>query len=164
MPHFDIKRWDNGNALFGGEYESLRACVEAAVRQRVELFRADLRSADLYSANLYSANLCSADLCSANLRSANLCLADLYSANLAWQSHDLLAEILRRAAGDEIEKLKVAGAILLMRDKCWQEFSKLAQRDPLGDWALDTLAEWVQPDDGAPDIIRQRHAAKLVAT
>jgi hypothetical protein len=60
---------------------------------------------------------------------------------------------LKRAAGDDIDKLKVAGLIMMCRDKCWKDF--LAMRDPLTGWAMDVLAEWVQDGDGAPDELRE---------
>ena len=66
------------------------------------------------------------------------------------------ANLLRRAAGDDIAKLKVAGLLLVCREKCWSEFAGMAKRDPLGDWALDSLAEWAAEGDGAPEIVRSR--------
>jgi hypothetical protein len=44
--------------------------------------------------------------------------------------------------------------LVICREKCWKDF--LSLRDPLTDWALDTLAEWVQDDDGAPKEVRER--------
>jgi len=104
---FEIKHRFTGSVIFSLETESLKLCVEAAVKSRANLYNANLysanlrcadlcsanlRCADLYSADLYSADLCSAnlysadlrcaDLCGANLRSANLCGANLRSANL----------------------------------------------------------------------------------
>ena len=89
-----------------------------------------------------------ADLRFANLRSADLRSADLRSAKLAWQSHDLLAEILQRAAGDDIEKLKIAGFVLVSRNKCWDGFLEL--HDPLSSWATGVLREWITDNDEHP--------------
>ena len=124
-----------------------------------DLGDADLGGAYLGDADLGDADLGGADLRGANLRGANLSGANLRGAKLAFQSHDLLAEILRRAAGDDIAKLKAAGLILISRDKCWREFLVMAAHEPLADWALDELARWVQPGDGAPEVLRQRAAA-----
>ena len=165
------------------------ADLRSADLSYANLHSANLHSADLHSADLHSANLCSADLSSADLRSANLHYANLRYANLsyadlrsadlrsadlsyanlryanlskiriAYQSHDLLAEILKRSAGDDIAKLKVAGLILISRDKCWEGFLDMAEHEPLADWALDELAKWVQPGDEAPKILRKRAAA-----
>ena len=170
--------------------ESLIECVKANLANLSDayLHGANLRDANLHGANLHGANLRGANLSGANLSDANLSGANLSGANLsganlgganlsganlgganlggakvAWQSHDLLAELLRRAAGNDIAKLKVAGLLLVCRDKCWKDFLGIASRDPLGGWALDALAEWVQDDDGAPPEIRERAtAAKTV--
>jgi len=113
-----------------------------------DLSGANLSGADLSGADFSGAKLSGADLRGADFSGANLSGADLSGAKLAWQSHDLLAEILKRAAGDDIAKLKVAGVILLCREKCWREL--LAIRDPLTGWAIGVLREWVQDGDGAP--------------
>jgi len=77
MTLFDIKHRFSGEVLFKLETESLKLCVEAAVKGR-----ANLRDADLRGANLRGANLCGANLRGANLRGANLCGANLRGANL----------------------------------------------------------------------------------
>jgi hypothetical protein len=56
---------------------------------------------------------------------------------LSWESHDLLAEILRRAAGLDLAKRKIAGLVLVSRDWCWEEFGQLLADDPEG-------AAWVR--------------------
>jgi len=83
---------------------------------------------------------------------ANLSGADLSGANLNWGSHDLLSEILVRHSGEDIDKLKVAGLLLVCRNKCWKDF--LVLNDPLNGWALDTLAEYVKDGDNAPAVLR----------
>ncbi|MBB5664792.1 hypothetical protein GGE68_002989 [Rhizobium leguminosarum] len=60
----------------------LGLAVKWAIKEKADLYGADLRSADLYGADLRSADLRSADLYGANLRSANLYGADLYGADL----------------------------------------------------------------------------------
>ena len=79
---FEIKsRWD-ASVLFSLETDSLKLCIEAAVKSRANLRGADLGGADLRGANLGSANLGGADLGSADLRGANLGGANLGNANL----------------------------------------------------------------------------------
>jgi uncharacterized protein YjbI with pentapeptide repeats len=88
----DIKSWFTGSVLFSLETESLRLCVEAAVKSGANLsganlyganlYGADLSRANLYGANLSRANLSGADLSGANLSRANLSGADLSRANL----------------------------------------------------------------------------------
>lgn len=150
-----------------------------------DLFNADLSGADLSEANLSRANLIEANLEGAdlegaylrgayltrvNLTGANLTEADLYraylyranltGATLTFRSRELLSEILRQAAADDIEKLKLAGLVLMQRHWCWQHF--LVLNDPLRGWALDELARWHVEGDNAPGFIVER-AARLTA-
>ena len=145
-------RWTN-DIIYSGE-----TIAEAVTANRADLREANLSGADLSGANLHDANfrgadLSYADLSGANLHDANFRGADLSGANffgakLAWLSHDLIAEILRRAAGDDIEKLKVAGLILLCRNKCWNDFLSIG--DPLTDWAIGELLLWIVEGDQHP--------------
>ena len=100
-----------------------------------------------------------ADLSSANLYGANLSGADLSRAKINWQSHDLLAEILRLAAGADIQKRSVAGLILVSRDWCWKEF--LALDHPEKEWALTELAKWIQDGDRHPEILDEYRQGAL---
>jgi uncharacterized protein YjbI with pentapeptide repeats len=123
------------------------------------LTEANLTGANLDRANLREAYLREANLTGANLTGANLTGAYLYEANLDgavinWQSHDLIAEILRQAAGDNVQRRMVAGLVLVSRDWCWDKF--LALDMPERAWALDTLAAFVRDDDNAPAVLRER--------
>ena len=122
---------------------------------RADLRGADLRGADLQEANLQRASLQGASLQGANLYRANLCWANLYGAKMNWQSHNLIAELLRRAAGSYPEKRKVAGLVLISRDWCWENFQKHCGSDPLFAWAIETLRQYVTDGDDAPDILRE---------
>ena len=94
---FEIKNRWNCSVIFSLETESLKLCIEAAIKSEADLRGAnlyeadlreanlrgaDLRGANLRGANLRGANLRGADLRGANLREANLYGADLYGANL----------------------------------------------------------------------------------
>jgi len=79
---FEIKSRATGAILFSLETESMKLCIEAAIKSSANLSSADLRSADLRSADLRSADLRSADLRSADLRSADLRSVDLRYADL----------------------------------------------------------------------------------
>ena len=84
---FEIKSRFNESVLFSLETESLKLCVEAAIKSRANLsganlYDADLSGADLSGADLYGANLYGANLYGANLSGAYLYGADLYGANL----------------------------------------------------------------------------------
>ena len=182
----EIKNRWTGSVLFEVDIGSSKLAVEAAVKggadlRRADLHGADLREADLRGADLLGANLHEADLHGADLRGADLREADLHGADLHeadlrgadlhgadlekgktkidWESHNLVAEILRRAAGDDIEKLKIAGLVLLCRDWCWNQFSKID--DPLKQWAFDVLHPWVIGGENAPDVLKPIEAKSI---
>ncbi|HMU17683.1 MAG TPA: pentapeptide repeat-containing protein [Thauera aminoaromatica] len=75
-------RW-SGSVLFEIETDSLRLCLEAAVKAGADLARANLVGANLVGANLAGANLMDANLAGANLAGANLMDANLVGADLA---------------------------------------------------------------------------------
>ena len=60
-----------GGVLFSLETETLKLCVEAAVKSRANLYGANLSGADLSGANLSGANLYGANLYGANLKEVN---------------------------------------------------------------------------------------------
>jgi len=78
---YEITHYD-GPVLFSLECESLRICIEAAVKAGANLVGARLRGANLVGADLRGANLVGADLRGANLVGANLVGANLVGANL----------------------------------------------------------------------------------
>ena len=118
------------------------------------MFSGECTLADLAQAN--RANLSRANLSGANLSRASLSGSDLSETKINWQSHDLLAEILRRAAGADIQKRSLAGLILISRDWCWKEFLSLDHTER--EWALGELAKWVQDGDRHPEILDQYRA------
>jgi len=79
---FEIKHRYSGVALFSGGADSLRLCIEAAVKSRANLYGANLSRADLSGANLFGANLFRADLRGADLSGADLSGANLFGAYL----------------------------------------------------------------------------------
>jgi len=92
---FEIKSRYSASILFSLETESLKLCVEAAVKGGADLRGADLRGADLRGADLGWAYLRGADLRGAYLRGADLRGADLRGADLGWA--DLRGADLRGA-------------------------------------------------------------------
>jgi uncharacterized protein YjbI with pentapeptide repeats len=82
MALFEIKHRFSGSVLFSLETESLKLCVEAAVKGGANLRGADLGGANLGGADLHGANLGGANLRGADLGGANLGGADLHGANL----------------------------------------------------------------------------------
>jgi hypothetical protein len=113
---------------------------------------ADLRGANLRRANLRGANLRGANLEGADLRGANLEGADLRGAKLPWNSHNVLSEILWRAARTRSQQM-LAAFVGRATHMCWDDFRKM--RHPAKQWARRELAKWVRPNDGAPDYIRK---------
>lgn len=129
---------------------------------------ADLSKANFYGANLRQVNFHGADLSEASFRFADLRGADLGEANLRlsdfhradlyetsldgsrlnWGDNELLAKILFQAAGEDVERRKIAGLVAISRDWCWEDF--LAIQDPLKKWAIQTLSQHLQPGDDAP--------------
>lgn len=138
----------NGELIGTGDSVRWVAEEQKADLRWASLCGADLREADLREADLSGADLRGADLRWASLRWANLRGANLRGAKLNWQSHDMLAEILRTASGNDIEKAKVAGFVLISRGWCWKQF--LATDDPLMPWAIGVLREYITDGDDHP--------------
>ena len=81
--NIEVRRWDNNNIIYSGEFESIEICIKNGLKKGKDFFRADLIRADLTGANLIDANLIDADLSDADLRDANLTGANLTGADLS---------------------------------------------------------------------------------
>lgn len=148
-----LKGVDLRGANLGGAHLA-RADLRKAKLNDADLIGASLACADLRGASLAGALLRGADLAGADLRGADLTEVDLRSADLEradfrgarlnFYSHELLAEILRRAAGDDIEKLKWTGLLLVKRDWRWEKW--LSLKGPLTAWMRDELRGWAGKD------------------
>jgi hypothetical protein len=125
MPLFQIKSRLNGIVRFEGEYDSLAACVEAAVKYGADLYGADLTGARLPYARLSGARFCGADLSGAYLvgadfSGADLSGADLYGARLSGV----------RFCGADLSNMRFSGADLSganFSGAMWRE-TKLGRR------------------------------------
>jgi uncharacterized protein YjbI with pentapeptide repeats len=112
----------DGVILYTSKAKDLRAAVEEAVKDGVNLSKANLAEAVLRGVNLSKANLAEANLSLANLARANLSLANLAGANLARANlslanlagANLAAANLCRVdlAGVNLSKANLYGAIL----------------------------------------------------
>ena len=142
MAKFEIESRYSSEVLYTLEGDTLKDAVAKAIANRQPLRGADLSDADLSDADLSDADLSDADLRGAVLRGADL----------SWQSHDLLAEVLRREAGEDVEKRMIAGLILVSRDWCWLKF--LSLQVPQREWALSVLARYAANDENAPEALR----------
>ena len=102
---FQIKCRFTAKVLFEGDYPTLKATVEAAVKARANLAGADLAGADLADANLARAYLADAYLARANL--ADAYLADAYLADAYLARADLAdaknAETCRLETGETLK-------------------------------------------------------------
>ena len=122
MKPFEIKSWSTTEVLFSSEEcDNIKLCLEAAVKVRTCLARADLTGADLTG-------------------------ADLRGARLSWTSHTLLAEILRREADDNIMKCSFTGLVLINQHWCWDKWISL-EITPEIRWAAAVLSKWIKPDE-----------------
>ena len=152
------KKWVN-NEKSGVRADLARANLEGAC-----LTGADLRGVDLEGAFLTRANLTRADLRGTCLIGAYLTGADLTEAIINWMSHALISEILRAVAGANVEKLKLAGLVLIgqnMVDWCWEKY--LSLDDPLTDWALSVLHPYMRDEDNAPEMLRNYEPKEVSA-
>ena len=142
-----LEKYAEGRDLQGADLRSAnlrcadfeRADLRGANLMGANLRCADFERADLWGADLRGADLRGADLRGADLMGANLMGAYLRGANINWTRHELVAEILRQAAGDNIEKLQLAGLILVCKNKCWEEFMQIEQVMKLKDWWLEVF-------------------------
>ena len=157
MKPFEIKSCSTAEVLFSSEEcDNIKLCLEAAVKVRTCLARADLRGAYLTGANLAGAyltganltgaDLTGADLTGAYLAGAYLAGANLTGARLSWTSHTLLAEILRREADDNIMKCSFTGLVLINQHWCWDKWISL-EITPEIRWAAAVLSKWIKPDE-----------------
>src|SRR3990167_8710493 len=94
---FEIKQRFTGKILFALETDSIKLCVEAAIKS----------GANLYGADLYRANLSGADLSGANLYGADLSGAK--NADLVMARTSILPD------GDLIGWKKISNAIVKLR-------------------------------------------------
>ena len=107
----------NGEVIFSGDFESIKKCVEAAVKSGAYLSGAYLSGADLRDAYLRGADLSGADLSGAYLRGAYLSGADLRGAYLSGadlSGADLRGAYLRGAylSGADLRGADLRGAYL----------------------------------------------------
>ena len=79
---FEIKNRFTGEVVFSSTKTTYKDVVEEAVKNKVDLYGADLYGTDLGKANLGGADLRGANLYRTDLGGADLGGADLYGANL----------------------------------------------------------------------------------
>jgi len=170
----------DGASLVGASLDGARlvgaslvgASLVGARLNGARLDGASLDGASLDGARLDGARLVGASLVGARLDGARLDGARLVGARLNWQSHWLLAELLRRdlverldgsnedgeadaadLTQDDLDRFAVIGVILSMRDWCWGEFLAVPVRPEVKDWAINVFARYRIDGDNAPATI-----------
>jgi hypothetical protein len=123
-----VSRWDANKVLWEGECDNIREELIAAVASKADLGYANLRYANLGSVR-----------------------------NPPMQSHAFWAELLRRAAGDNLHRRMVAGLVAVSTDWCWPRMIALMTGELAQDWQEWAGAVfWAWPEQcreiGLPEI------------
>lgn len=153
-----IKNRFTGEPIYEADHDSLRAALEDCARMGRNLPRANLSGASLYGADLSGADLSGANLSGADLYKANLSRVNLYKAKISWQSHSIIAALLKQHARKDADHRATAGLILVSTDWCWEAYEALAESSERWAaewaWALETLAPYVKEGDNAPAVLQ----------
>ena len=102
---------------------------------------ADLVAVDFSDSDLTAANFSYADMGvkPRASRTGGILSPPIFSgARISWCAGDLTSELLRRAAGDDLDKLHAAGLVLMHRHWPWEQFIALGH--PKLQWAFDRCA------------------------
>jgi uncharacterized protein YjbI with pentapeptide repeats len=103
--------------------------------------------ANLDGAMLDNADLTGADLSRASFQGASLKGVKLGGAKLNYNDRDLIAEILRQAAGDDARRLELAELLVSRRDWDWSQFRLMNHAET--EWAIAAVratrrdGEWI---------------------
>lgn len=143
-------------ANFGGAHVAYANFTGANLSES-HFDKTNASGAIFYRSDLEGAAFWDADLTGATFHLTDLEYTIFERAKLAWGSHSLMSELLKRAAYESgasmdspgvVERLKVAGLIFMMRGYCWDDFTQM--EEPLKDWALNVLAGYVVEGDNHP--------------
>jgi uncharacterized protein YjbI with pentapeptide repeats len=166
--HADLRGADLTDAVLIGT-NLMGANLVNANLSGADLSTANLSGARLTNANLTGAGIIDADLSCADLSEANLTLAELhesdftraslFNANLSrirhsWTQPAIIGEILRQAAGVNLERCALAAMILTYDDLKWDFWRHIGH--PAGDWAGDVLGALAVVDPESPEWLRAR--------
>lgn len=116
-----------------------------------DLSEGNFTGVDFGGARLCGTNFSDACLYNADFRGADLHNVNLSGATINFNSPELVSEILRQAAGDDIEKLKIAGLVLMCKQMDWTAFVKID--DPLMPWALKEIVRYHKATDALPALV-----------
>ena len=99
-----------------------------------------------------------------DLYGANLSGAYLSGARMNWNSHDMIAEVLRRAADNDVARRSFAGLVLVSRDWCWKQFAALDIPQDLRAWVVATLRPFADASPPLAELKRLLQQASTTAT
>lgn len=161
----DIKTKD-GDVLMTIEADTLRGCdLQGAQLNHASLAGLDMRGCDLTQASLVQADLRKVNLCGSILFGAKLQKSDLRHAlfqrahlggvqlqgsQIAWNSPELISEILRQSAFSADQKAFARHG--LIHNMCWDEL--VAMNHDQSTWAISILKKHLMDGDDAPDFLR----------
>lgn len=128
------------------------ASLERAYLSSADLHESDFTNAVLDGANLANADMSRTILTGASFVNAYLPTCKLDGAVLNWESHDLVAEVLRRAARSDISR-SIAGLFLVSREMSIVDIFDFVV--PGMNWALNECMRWLREGDNAPAILRE---------
>jgi hypothetical protein len=154
--------------------------LTASTFAHASLVGASFRRARLVGAILAHADLVAADFSNADLNGANFSHADMgvqpradrngkilstpifSGARISWCAGDLTSELVRRAAGDDLDKLHAAGLLLLHRHWSWQQFLDLDH--PMTPFVIDVFRQHYRDGDTIPECARRRLTGEAETT
>jgi hypothetical protein len=119
---------------------------------------AQVRGVDFVMTDLTAARFDGVDLSQTTFHGSNLTGTQFdHVKAMNWNSSELVAELLRRAAGQDRAQMKVAGLVwaLSATPKNWYIFLGETDERYL-EWALNALAPYVREGDDAPAELRER--------
>jgi len=124
MKNIEIRRWDNGEVIVCGKYESVKDCLEKNINANLrfaDLRFANLSESNLSGSNLRESNLSGSDLSWSNLSGSNLSESNLSESNLSESnlSGSNLSESDLR--GSDLRESNLSGSNLSESDLSWSD-------------------------------------------
>jgi Pentapeptide repeats (9 copies) len=145
-------------SLVGARFQ--RARLLAAIFSHADLVSVDFSDSDLTSANFSHADMGVQPRAD---RYGNILRPPIFSgARISWCASDLTSELVRRAAGDDLDKLHAAGLLLLHRHWTWEQF--LALDHPMTPFVIDVFRQHYRDGDTIPECARQRLTGEAETT
>ncbi len=156
----DLGGADLSNAILPGarlRSAKLRSArIAGAFLQESVLCRADLREADLRRADLRVANLEEARLVGADLRGALFYGSKLGGAILDWRWSGIPLELLRQGRdGSDDARGVVINPEGTDAERPFAWLKTLLAQGPKAERALQILAQYIRPEDNAPELLRR---------